>query len=345
MEFIERESKGVVQNAADALQKSIIRGIASNNRDMVIVNLPYVGSYPRLFNKAVFPSTIDSIYGVALYGQEFPLYRFVKSIFRLKNALRGLRSVSEENLPSITNRRPVVLVYAAHLPFMLAAIAYRGFRRKAAVCLIMPDLPQFMAEGGRLYRAAKAVETAIFNRLTKHIDYFVVLTKAMAEKLELPEHKYVVVEGVANEFAAPALTSTASAKRVFMYAGTLAGRYGIVDLLTAFQKVSTPSAELWICGEGDSRDKVEAAARADHRIKFLGQLPRDEVLKLQFQASVLVNPRGPGGEFTKYSFPSKTMEYMASGRTVLMHRLPGIPEEYHQYFVSPEDPWWSPLAT
>ena len=52
---------------------------------------------------------------------------------------------------------------------------------------------------------------------------------------------------------------------------------------------------------------------------------------------LLVNPRTPEGEFTKYSFPSKTMEYMASGVPVLMYRLPGIPEEYFNYCYKVED--------
>jgi glycosyltransferase involved in cell wall biosynthesis len=33
----------------------------------------------------------------------------------------------------------------------------------------------------------------------------------------------------------------------------------------------------------------------------------------------------------KYSFPSKTMEYMASGKPVVMYKLDGIPDEYDEY--------------
>ena len=63
------------------------------------------------------------------------------------------------------------------------------------------------------------------------------------------------------------------------------------------------------------------------RIEFLGMLPRTDVLELQSKATILVNPRQPVGDFTKYSFPSKTIEYMASGTPLLMYKLPGIPEE------------------
>ena len=46
---------------------------------------------------------------------------------------------------------------------------------------------------------------------------------------------------------------------------------------------------------------------------------------------MLVNPRQNTDIFTKYSFPSKTMEYLASGRPVIGYRLDGIPEEYYKY--------------
>ena len=49
---------------------------------------------------------------------------------------------------------------------------------------------------------------------------------------------------------------------------------------------------------------------------------------------LLVNPRTPEGDFTKYSFPSKNMEYLASGVPALLYRLPGIPDEYYEYCFS-----------
>jgi glycosyltransferase involved in cell wall biosynthesis len=52
---------------------------------------------------------------------------------------------------------------------------------------------------------------------------------------------------------------------------------------------------------------------------------------------LLVNPRTPEGEFTRFSFPSKTMEYLASGVPTLLYKLPGIPEEYYKYCYTLED--------
>ena len=50
-----------------------------------------------------------------------------------------------------------------------------------------------------------------------------------------------------------------------------------------------------------------------------------------------MNPRPSRESFCKYSFPSKTIEYMASGTPVLMTRLPGVPKEYFDYVYAIEE--------
>ena len=60
-------------------------------------------------------------------------------------------------------------------------------------------------------------------------------------------------------------------------------------------------------------------------------------MEWQKQATVLVNPRQNNEEFTKYSFPSKTMEYLSSGIPVVAYKLDGIPDEYDAYIQYVED--------
>jgi glycosyltransferase involved in cell wall biosynthesis len=50
-----------------------------------------------------------------------------------------------------------------------------------------------------------------------------------------------------------------------------------------------------------------------------------------------VNPRLSHEEYVKYSFPSKTSEYMLSGTPLLTTRLGGIPQEYFQHVYVFED--------
>ena len=94
---------------------------------------------------------------------------------------------------------------------------------------------------------------------------------------------------------------------------------------------------MWICGSGDSKEAIEEAARIDPRIKFWGLVDSNTALEMQHKATILVNPRTSEGEYTKYSFPSKTMEYLLAGRSVIINHLPGIPDEYYDYVYTPKD--------
>ena len=63
----------------------------------------------------------------------------------------------------------------------------------------------------------------------------------------------------------------------------------------------------------------------------MGVRENREIVEEELKASLLVNPRPVAPEYTKYSFPSKNLEYMVSGTPVLTTQLPGMPEEYFPY--------------
>lgn len=73
------------------------------------------------------------------------------------------------------------------------------------------------------------------------------------------------------------------------------------------------------------------------RIRYWGYLGKDRVCQLQSEAAVLINPRQNIGEYTKYSFPSKIMEYLSSNCPVVAYKLDGIPDEYYQFIFTPLD--------
>nr|WP_308632901.1 glycosyltransferase [Massilia norwichensis] len=168
----------------------------------------------------------------------------------------------------------------------------------------------------------------------------------MVERLPVGRKPWVVVEGIYDEGSRGQTTvPKESAIKTIFYSGSLDERNGVMRLLNAFQMIRREDYRLFICGDGDCKQAIETAAASDRRIVFKGQIPRDEVLGYQRAATLLVNPRTSKGEFTRYSFPSKTMEYLASGVPVLMHRLDGIPEEYYEYSYVPEDLSISALAS
>ena len=125
--------------------------------------------------------------------------------------------------------------------------------------------------------------------------------------------------------------------KTIVYTGTLATKYGVLDLVRAFRLLKDQDCNLIICGSGDADSEIKDYAAADSRIRFLGIVHNELAKTLQNEATVLVNPRKPEGEYTAYSFPSKTMEYLETGNIVVSYRLPGIPKEYEGKICFVED--------
>lgn len=163
-------------------------------------------------------------------------------------------------------------------------------------------------------------------------DGFVLLATAMAEKLGCENKPHLIVEGIApNLFGKP----SGEKKNVVMYAGGLA-RDNNIKLLIKSALKSEKLDELWICGVGPEQSFVEQAEKQDKRIKYFGMIENEKVKELETKAKLLVNLRSPDAELTKYSFPSKILEYMASGTLVASTKLRGIPNEYFDFIFSIE---------
>lgn len=343
LEEILKKSSGVVQSAADALQKSIIEGLGAYDLDVEIINLPFIGSYPKRYSDIFSQDnsfTIKSHYGRknTIAGQNIRFFNLslVKYASIYRAAKEGLLRWAKKSDDSPR----IIVVYSLFNSLLKAALAVkRRFKNTYVICIV-PDLAQYMSAGGNsaLRKWYKNYNVKKGERYIESVDGFIILSKHMAEPLKIATRPYEVIEGIYNYFdEVRKEKNIINSSKSVLYAGTLAKRYGIMRLVNAFHKLNNEDARLVICGEGDAKPEIEKIAEQDKRISLLGNIPGSEVLKLAGSVCVLVNPRTPEGEFTKYSFPSKTMEYLASGTPTIMYKLPGIPEEYYNYSTALED--------
>ena len=124
---------------------------------------------------------------------------------------------------------------------------------------------------------------------------------------------------------------------IIFYAGSLFLKYGIKHLLKSFSMIEKENYRLVIAGIGDGEELVHQYAKEDNRILYLGFISPEETEQWQIRADVLVSPRQTKYEYVKYSFPSKTMECLASGKPYVAHKLPCEPDEYGNYIRYPRD--------
>ncbi len=193
---------------------------------------------------------------------------------------------------------------------------------------IVTDLPQFLTN------KEDSFSVKMGNRVISKCDGYVLLTEQMNDIINKDRSKpFVVIEGQIDDDVHSELgeEKKLNDKKICLYSGSLDEANGIRYMTEGFLKANIPGTELHIYGDGDYREKLEKVCLENKTVIYHGTRLNEEVVEAQKNADLLINPRPTDQEFVKYSFPSKNMEYMASGTPLLTTELPGMPEEYKEY--------------
>lgn len=337
--FSPKQQKEVQENsiampnmAANVHQWNIVRGLQGK---IDIINPLFLGNYPKEYKKIfiprkcwahqknshnVSPSTIN-LFGIKQIHRMFTLS---------KEIMKWLKKNHEDS---------VVVVYSMNTSFLYSLkIAIRLSKIKIPVCLIVPDLPYFYINNkgkNKIYRLLKKIDWKLMLRGLKKIDGFVLLTEQMKDMLGIADKPYIVSEGICSMDKMNTYKNIE--EKSFTYTGTLDKEFGVIELVKNFLQCAEKEWILNIAGGGNAQKEIEKYAKQDSRIHFYGVVSNEQAKALQCKSRILINPRNSKEEFTKYSFPSKTMEYLKAGRPVLMYHLAGIPKEYDEYLQYFED--------
>ncbi len=336
-EEVTQKSSHNMQDAADALEKHIYEGLSENlHTEPHVVNILPVDSFPQYYKDAnIKPKTFNLGKRQDHVNLGFCNVKLIRNGFIEQSICKNLLSYYKKK---DSNEKKLLIVYSATASFLRAVKKVKAIYPDIIVCDIIADLPALTNLSNKksvflkafIEKSAKQAEEAL-----ACVDCFVLLTKQMADYLKI-DKPYCVMEGISSPETNGA-QNTENGKKTILYTGTLHEKFGVMNLVRAFQTIDSEKYELMICGVGDSEEAIKVAAVEDSRIRFLGKLPRDQVLEWQSKATVLVNPRQNSEEFTKYSFPSKTMEYLSSGVPLVAYKLDGIPDEYDPYIYYVKD--------
>lgn len=204
--------------------------------------------------------------------------------------------------------------------------------KKIPTVFIVTDLPEFMY-GKRLKKRAE--------KLLRKADGYIFLTEQMNEKVNTENKPYIIMEGLSDSQIIPVKeedrTEFTSGIKEIIYAGGVLSMYGLPELVKGFTAADLKDCVLKIYGDGDYAEEVKKIAEQNQNVKYMGVVPNSQVVEDEKRAALLVNPRPIGEEYTKYSFPSKNMEYMASYTPVLSTDLPGMPDEYKRFLYLIEE--------
>lgn len=200
---------------------------------------------------------------------------------------------------------------------------------KVPAITIVTDLPS-KVNGGNMNRMLR-----FDNWLMQRYSAYVLLTEQMNKVINPFKRPHIVMEGVCehNEIIAE---PKEKGKKILLYSGTIEAP-GMETFIKAFVKTGLNECEFQLYGPGSYVPELKKICEEHNNIKYCGVANNAEVVRHQQNAALLVNPRPSTICYAEYSFPSKIMEYMASGTPVLTTKLPGIPEEYSDYLYWLED--------
>lgn len=333
-------SKGYVNLSNHNFEISIINGLKANEGiDLSCITVPDNFSYPY-HHSCLFTKGDEYVKNDIPVKQcslcNLPIVNSLwATILVTSYLLKQCRDCNENGLSIMVNCPKSVLM----LPVLLLRIF---LLKRIKTVLIVPDIPSVVSSSLKSGFSLKSFFVKfqdVFSLfLAKKFEHFVLLTEQMNQIYK--SDSYIVMEGLIDikqpSYRRNNIISNTE-KQILLYTGSLHRIYGILKLIEAFIELKFRNVELWICGSGDSSSEVAAYANQYHNIYFYGMVSRQEVLELQENATILVNPRTNSGNFTKYSFPSKTLEYLIARKPVIMYRLDGVPSEYYNYVYTPQD--------
>ena len=321
--------------SANVFQKKMIEGLREGGNDYSVLSAPFIGSYPKA-------SSAISFHGFQNVQEDYEYVSF-NNIWGIRNPSRA-RALKRaiKSFIALDDEEKLIIVYSPHTPFLEAAVYAKRRDPRIKIALVVPDLPQYMnldVKVSLLYRLAKGLDIKRFHRLNRAVDAYMLLTEPMKDILRVGERPYIVVEGIVTdaELAEAEKKRAQHPKdpsvRTIAYTGKLNERFGVKQLVDEFLQFTEPAWRLVLCGNGELDAYIRDAAERDPRIQYQGQVTPDVAKAWMYRADVLVNPRPNNEEYTKYSFPSKTIEYLLTGNPVVAYKLDGMPEVYGEFIT------------
>lgn len=322
-------SKCGIQYAPHLFQKNLLEGLENQDVELTVFNVPPMGSFP-INSKELFSGSY--IWGENRQQIPFvniPIFKHFEQRYKILHTCRKVLRKTKEPV--------AVVIYSPYDPFLFVCKKLKEEFSNVCCCMILTDPIPGKGDLARFMTASAVKKGEQIIADSKCIDGFVVLTRYLADSVQTEGRPYDVIECICNHHQKKASVSPNS-RNVVLYCGTLEKEYGILDMAYAFSQIQ--NAELRIYGKGNAEAELEKLSQEFPNIKFLGFADQQVIEKERDACDFLINPRRPTGTFTKYSFPSKTAEYMTSGKPVIMYKLEGVPDEYDPYlnYLSATEP-------
>lgn len=247
-------------------------------------------------------------------GQDEEYDCIVKKRSKLLVCVRFFRTVKEK-IKDYNN----VIVY--NVDYITLFVPYLAKNKKKKSILILADY----SEEDCYEKWIRRLYARFQKRVIKKYDVVIGLSENVNRFVDINQEFILMEGGIDSAFYDYFdVEKTVSAEKVrVMYSGVLENVTGVDLLLDAIRIVQSSNLEFVFTGKGSQSEQVERVVYEDDRVKYMGSLPYDVYMEQLGMADILVNPRNMNLLENQNNFPSKIMEYLATGKRIVSTRFIG----------------------
>lgn len=287
--------------AAGRFLNNLIEGLNHNHVD--VEKCIYIAS--PILDKSIFEKV----------KEEESAYFIFKDRYILPSVLKYRRQVMDN-----VHSGDVVIFY--NMFYAYFGLADKIKRRNAKPILLFADYTEAEDEKSKI----RKIFANLCMKEFKKFDYVISLSNTN-KKYWNSDAKVMIMRGGINfEYFRKIKEPIYDKKIRIMYAGLLSEVTGVDKFLGAIPKVRHQNIEFYISGKGPLEPQVVEAAKKDERIHYLGFLDEREYFEKLNKMNIFINPRNMLLGENRNNFPSKTLEYLATGRLIISTKFSGYEE-------------------
>lgn len=242
-------------------------------------------------------------------------------IYEATNKLAFFKFQNE--LVEHVDKDTIVILYNMGYPYF--SLIDKVKRKGGSACVLIADY----SEISEMQSWPRKVHAWMCQREFRKYDNAIVLAHNLEKKLNKNCRTLFVPGGIDLEKFRLMRAPDKRDKLIYMYAGLLSTVTGVDILLKAIELCKNNDIEFWFSGKGDLEKQVKESAKRDSRVKYLGFLSEAEYFPTLEKVNVFINPRNMQLPQNQNNFPSKVLEYLATGRVVISTKF----SEY-KYFTN-----------
>ena len=274
------------------LHNRLIRSLAMTHEVEVISIRPFSKKYCKLRG---LPATVTPEGKITWHYLEIKRHKVARFLSAQKQA---------KKLLSKMNLKDCIIMTDTLNPYILNSSVSLAKKFNLPIIGICNNTPSGIHNTGKSY-------TTFLLSMADNLTGYIALTSGLNELYNEKSRASILLEGIVESKIKEIDTSKYG--QYLFYNGSLEEKYGVFDLIKAFNALENKELKLVITGyHSFEEEKFKKAIESNENIIYLGMSNADEILALENGSVANINPRPYTEDYDRYLIPVNMLDYLNS---------------------------------